>query len=103
MSTFERLRKAFAEALGIDEGEITPETRVAALFQGTRGPSEHPPSGTFVDQIPDDSLDFLEFTMLFEEALDIEVPEVDLDTWKRMFATATVQQLADFIDRKGRR
>jgi acyl carrier protein len=83
VTTFEKLRRAFAAELGIKEDAITPDTRIASLFGGMSA----------------DSLDLVEFSMMLEELVDLDMPDADLEVWQQIFATGTVQDLADYLDR----
>jgi acyl carrier protein len=55
-----KVKRIVSETLGIDEGEIKPET-------------------TFVDGLGADSLDIVELIMNFEEEFGIEIPDQDAE------------------------
>ena len=57
---FEKLKKIIAEALNVDEEEITMET-------------------TFVDDLGADSLDVFQIIMGLEEEFDIEIPNEEAE------------------------
>ena len=99
MNSFERVRSALASHLGVDEHSIKPETALSTLFRehGTDAP-RLPPSGALVDSIPDDSLSFIEFLMVLEEASDLGFRDISDQALQRLFRTGTVQELADAIE-----
>ena len=57
---FDKLKKTIAEQLGVDEGEITPESH-------------------FIDDLGADSLDTVELVMQLEEEYGIEIPDEDAE------------------------
>ena len=80
-TVFERVRKIIAEQLGVDEGEITPET-------------------SFVDDLNADSLDLVELIMSLEEEFSkegksIEVSDEDAEK------IVTVQDAVNYIQEHG--
>jgi acyl carrier protein len=80
-SVFERVRKIIAEQLGVDEGEIKPET-------------------SFVDDLNADSLDLVELIMSLEEEFSkagksIEVSDEDAEK------IITVQDAVNYIQEHG--
>jgi hypothetical protein len=98
VTTHEHVRTAanrVAAAYHVDERAIRPDTPFASLLGDAL-----PASGA--EGAAEDSLELLEWTMLFEEMadalVDFPLPEADLDTWKRLLQTGTVQELADFLD-----
>ena len=68
----ERLYKAVASVLDIDESTITPESK-------------------FADDLGADSLDIVELIMALEEAFDIEIPDADAEK------VVTVGDVVDYI------
>ena len=80
-TVFERVRKIIAEQLGVDEGEIKPET-------------------SFVDDLNADSLDLVELIMSLEEEFSkagksIEVSDEDAEK------IVTVQDAVNYIQENG--
>ena len=80
-TVFERVRKIIAEQLGVDEGEITPQT-------------------SFVDDLNADSLDLVELIMSLEEEFSkagktIEVSDEDAEK------IITVQDAVNYIQEHG--
>jgi acyl carrier protein len=80
-TVFERVRKIIAEQLGVDEGEITPQT-------------------SFVDDLNADSLDLVELIMSLEEEFSkagktIEVADEDAEK------IITVQDAVNYIQEHG--
>ena len=80
-TVFERVRKIIAEQLGVDEGEIKPET-------------------SFVDDLNADSLDLVELIMSLEEEFSkagksIEVSDEDAEK------IVTVQDAVNYIQEHG--
>jgi acyl carrier protein len=80
-TVFERVRKIISEQLGVDEGEIKPET-------------------SFVDDLNADSLDLVELIMSLEEEFSkagksIEVSDEDAEK------IATVQDAVNYIQEHG--
>ena len=87
MSTLLRLRKLLAKALRIDEDEVRPNSSIAQLFDRRAG----------------DSLDRVEFIMALEEEFEsLEVTDEEAERWEEWFSSATVKELAEFIDRHRR-
>jgi acyl carrier protein len=80
-TVFERVRKIIAEQLGVDEGEINPQT-------------------SFVDDLNADSLDLVELIMSLEEEFSkegksIEVSDEDAEK------IVTVQDAVNYIQEHG--
>jgi len=80
-TVFERVRKMIGEQLGVDEGEIKPET-------------------SFVDDLNADSLDLVELIMSLEEEFSkagksIEVSDEDAEK------ITTVQDAVNYIQEHG--
>lgn len=80
-TVFERVRKIISEQLGVDEGEIKPET-------------------SFVDDLNADSLDLVELIMSLEEEFSkagksIEVSDEDAEK------ITTVQDAVNYIQEHG--
>ena len=80
-TVFERVRKIIGEQLGVDEGEIKPET-------------------SFVEDLNADSLDLVELIMSLEEEFSkagksIEVSDEDAEK------IATVQDAVNYIQEHG--
>ena len=80
-TVFERVQKIIGEQLGVDEGEIKPET-------------------SFVDDLNADSLDLVELIMSLEEEFSkagksIEVSDEDAEK------IATVQDAVNYIQEHG--
>ncbi len=73
--TFERVKGIIAEQLGIDEGEIRPES-------------------SFVDDLGADSLDVVELIMALEEEFGIEIPDEDVEQM------STVEEAVEYIESK---
>ena len=76
-TVFERVRKIIAEQLGVDEGEITPQT-------------------SFVDDLNADSLDLVELIMSLEEEFSkdgkaLEISDEDAEK------IVTVQDAIDYL------
>ena len=57
---FDKLKKTIAEQLGVDEGEIAPESH-------------------FIDDLGADSLDTVELVMQLEDEYGIEIPDEDAE------------------------
>ena len=57
---FEKIRDIIAEQLGVDPGEVTPESR-------------------FIDDLGADSLDIVELIMALEEEFDMEIPDEEAE------------------------
>jgi len=81
VTVFERVRKIIAEQLGVDEGEINPQT-------------------SFVDDLNADSLDLVELIMSLEEEFSkegksIEVSDEDAEK------IVTVQDAVNYIQEHG--
>ena len=68
----ERLYKAVASVLDIDESTITPESK-------------------FAEDLGADSLDIVELVMALEEEFDIEIPDADAEK------VVTVGDVVDYI------
>ncbi len=80
-TVFERVKKIIADQLGVDEGEITPQT-------------------SFVDDLNADSLDLVELIMSLEEEFSkegksIEVSDEDAEK------IVTVQDAVNYIQEHG--
>ncbi len=80
-TVFERVKKIIAEQLGVDEGEISPQT-------------------SFVDDLNADSLDLVELIMSLEEEFSkegksIEVSDEDAEK------IVTVQDAVNYIQEHG--
>lgn len=80
-TVFERIRKIIAEQLGVDEGDIKPET-------------------SFVEDLNADSLDLVELIMSFEEEFSqggksIEISDEDAER------IVTVQDTVNYIIEHG--
>ena len=80
-TVFERVRKIIAEQLGVEEGEINPQT-------------------SFIDDLNADSLDLVELIMSLEEEFSkqgksIEVSDEDAEK------IVTVQDAVNFIQEHG--
>jgi acyl carrier protein len=80
-TVFERVRKIISEQLGVDEGEISPQT-------------------SFVDDLNADSLDLVELIMSLEEEFSkagksIEVSDEDAEK------IVTVQDAVNYIQEHG--
>ena len=69
----DKVKKIIAEQLGVDEGEITPESH-------------------FIDDLGADSLDTVELVMALEEEYGIEIPDEDAEKIQ------TVGDVAKYID-----
>ena len=72
-SVEERVKQIIVEQLGVDEGEVTPNS-------------------SFVDDLGADSLDTVELVMAFEEAFDIEIPDEQAEKIR------TVKDAIDYIN-----
>jgi acyl carrier protein len=59
-SLSDRIRELLAEQLGVDRGEMTPNSNI-------------------LDDLGADSLDVVEIVMALEEAFDIEIPDEDAE------------------------
>lgn len=105
MSTYERLKRWLAGALGIPEERITPDATLGDLFRlPTRRSQED------IGQDPDsvvgclspDSLDMVELMMGLEEEFDIEVSEEEAEVLMPdpRDSSTTIQQIVDLIDKK---
>ena len=68
-----RLKKIFAEQLGVEESKIVPSAR-------------------FTDDLNADSLDLVEMIMSLEEEFHVEIPDEDAEK------ILTVQDAIDYID-----
>jgi len=74
METVEqRVKKIVAEQLGVNEGDIKPES-------------------TFVDDLGADSLDTVELVMALEEEFECEIPDEEAEK------ITSVQQAVDYIN-----
>jgi acyl carrier protein len=73
MADMDKVKKIIAEQLGVDEGEITPESH-------------------FIDDLGADSLDTVELVMALEEEYGIEIPDEDAEKIQ------TVGDVAKYID-----
>ncbi len=71
--TFEKVRNALAEQLGIDPEEITMETNIS-------------------DDLQADSLDLVDLVIDMEDEFGVEFPEDDIDSIK------TVGDVVNFIE-----
>mgnify|MGYP000868784660 CR=1 FL=1 len=68
-----KVKKIVADHLGIDEVKVIEEA-------------------SFIDDLGADSLDTVELVMAFEEAFEIEIPDVEAE------GIATVQNAVDYIN-----
>jgi len=75
MADMDRIKKIIAEQLGVDEGEISPESH-------------------FIDDLGADSLDTVELVMALEEEFGIEIPDEDAEKIQ------TVGDVAKYIDER---
>ena len=57
---FEKIRDIIVEQLGVDEGEVTLESK-------------------FIDDLGADSLDIVELIMALEEEFDMEIPDEEAE------------------------
>lgn len=73
MADMDKIKKIIAEQLGVDEGEIAPESH-------------------FIDDLGADSLDTVELVMALEEEYGIEIPDEDAEKIQ------TVGDVAKYID-----
>ncbi|MCL5291065.1 MAG: acyl carrier protein [Actinobacteria bacterium] len=73
--TYERVKGIIAEQLGVDEGEVKPES-------------------SFVDDLGADSLDVVELVMALEEEFNIEIPDEDAEQ------ISTVEEAVEYIESK---
>ena len=80
-TVFERVRKIIAEQLGVDEGEIKPET-------------------SFVDDLNADSLDLVELIMSLEEEFSKEGKSVEVSD-EDAEKIVTVQDAVTYIQEHG--
>ncbi len=78
---FERVRKIIAEQLGVEEGEITPQT-------------------SFVEDLNADSLDLVELIMSLEEEFSKEGKTIEISD-EDAEKIATVQDAINFIVEQG--
>ena len=76
-AVFDRVRKIIAEQLGVDEGEIKPET-------------------SFVDDLNADSLDLVELIMSLEEEFSKEGKAIEISD-EDAEKIVTVQDAVDYI------
>ena len=95
MTTFERVRKLLVETLAVAPDEVTPQTKISGLI-GQRLEDQNTPQPTFIDDLGADSLDMVEIIMALEEEFGLEVSDEAAEHLK----TATVQQVAEYIDRQ---
>jgi acyl carrier protein len=75
VDVLEKVQKIVAEQLGVDLGEVKPESK-------------------FADDLGADSLDTVELVMALEEEFDIEIPDEAAE------GISTVQSAVDFISHK---
>jgi acyl carrier protein len=80
-TVFERVRKIIAEQLGVDEGEINPQT-------------------SFVDDLNADSLDLVELIMSLEEEFSKEGKTVEVSD-EDAEKIVTVQDAVNYIQEHG--
>ena len=80
-AVFERVRKIIAEQLGVDEGEIKPET-------------------SFVEDLNADSLDLVELIMSLEEEFSKEGKSIEISD-EDAEKIATVQDAVSYIKEQG--
>jgi acyl carrier protein len=80
-TVFERVRKIIAEQLGVDEGEINPQT-------------------SFVDDLNADSLDLVELIMSLEEEFSKEGKSVEVSD-EDAEKIVTVQDAVNYIQEHG--
>lgn len=80
-AVFERVRKIIAEQLGVDEGEIKPET-------------------SFVEDLNADSLDLVELIMSLEEEFSKEGKTIEISD-EDAEKIATVQDAVAYIQEHG--
>jgi len=80
-AVFERVRKIIADQLGVDEGEIKPET-------------------SFVEDLNADSLDLVELIMSLEEEFSKEGKTIEISD-EDAEKIATVQDAVNFINEHG--
>ena len=80
-AVFDRVRKIIAEQLGVDEGEIKPET-------------------SFVDDLNADSLDLVELIMSLEEEFSKEGKAIEISD-EDAEKIATVQDAVNYIKELG--
>jgi len=80
-TVFERVRKIIAEQLGVDEGEINPQT-------------------SFVDDLNADSLDLVELIMSLEEEFSKEGKSIEVSD-EVAEKIVTVQDAVNYIQEHG--
>ncbi len=80
-AVFEKVRKIIAEQLGVDEGDITPQT-------------------SFVEDLNADSLDLVELIMSLEEEFSKEGKTIEISD-EDAEKIATVQDAVNFILEQG--
>ncbi len=80
-AVFDRVRKIIADQLGVDEGEIKPET-------------------SFVEDLNADSLDLVELIMSLEEEFSKEGKTIEISD-EEAEKIATVQDAVNFITEHG--
>lgn len=73
MADMDKVKKIISEQLGVDEGEISPESH-------------------FIDDLGADSLDTVELVMALEEEFGIEIPDEDAEKIQ------TVGDVSKYID-----
>ena len=78
MNYYDALKEVIVEVLGVDESEITPETR-------------------FADDLDADSLDITEIIMGMEEKLNVKLIDDDADADQ----IAEIKTVQDALDRIG--
>ena len=72
-SAEEQVKQIIVEQLGVDEAEVTG-------------------GASFQDDLGADSLDIVELVMAFEEAFEVEIPDVDAEKIK------TVKDAIDYVN-----
>jgi acyl carrier protein len=70
-----KVKTIVARSMGVEESRVTPEA-------------------SFVDDLSADSLDTVELLMTFEEAFNIDIPEVDAEKM------ITVKDAIDYIEKQ---
>ena len=75
MADFEKVKSIITEQLGVDESEVTQESR-------------------FIDDLGADSLDTVELIMALEEEFGIEISDEDAEKIQ------TVNDVLEYIDKK---
>lgn len=69
---FEKIRDIIVEQLGVDEGEVTLESK-------------------FIDDLGADSLDIVELIMALEEEFDMEIPDEEAEK------ISTVRDVVEYL------